>query len=1026
MRIARTILAISTTVAAAAAAPSHAAERVVSLDIRAGPLSAGLHALARQSGTELLFREEALRGHSAAPVRGRFTVNGALRRLLRGTDLSVRPSPSGAYIIERRPPAARALKAVAETGTAPEPPVPEILVIGRRTQNADIRRRENDVQPYQVSTGRQIVQAHRDTLDEYFRSRITSNTQVLPASLVDEGEAVSEIDLRGLGADGTLVLVDGRRLPSIPDWRRFTLAPDPTGFGFRQPDLNAIPLHAIERVETLTGTAGGIYGFGALGGVVNVVLKRDYRGAELHGTTGITSRGDAERVALEGRIGFTPDGGRTDVMLYLSHAMFEPLLVGDRDYAERDLELSARFSPEWFAILGPPGNAVSVEPFLGDTLTFRPEHGGGSLGAAYTFLPAGFSGTPAEMVQALRERAGRRDFSLSEGQAATGIGSTPTLSTAIANARHRFSDRIEGFVDGLAMRNRGSHVTRAARGTTFVFDDSPINPFNESITLRYPLPETVERRQRHFTTARLTGGLIADLPLGWRGTAEATFGWTRANLFRTRREPRSIVLGPPFGPDINPLGDWQEFLRELAATPTRTEIEARTRNRYREQSLRLAGPLVAAPGGDVTLSLLAERRTERVPAFTTTARYTEGSDTFEDERRTAARGSASASFYGELRAPVFASEALVPFLRGLELQLAVRHDRLRTNFDPDPIDLNPGQNLRRSFRGTSFTGGAKVTPWPWLMLRASYATGSQPPTLQELFAREEMDDFAATRDPKRGGNFIGPEGAFLSKFGGNPDLTKADANTLSLGAVLHPEGRRGPRISIDYSRIRKSREPVIVSADFVVDNEDRFPERVGRAPLTDADRALGYTGGRIILLDERAMNGGAVKADALDGRLEWPVALNAGRLRLYGAATWQISNEERQLSGPVVKRLATRLGPLKWRANAGADWSHGATTIGFNVQYFSRYEAGPPGAIETEIHGSRWIKAQAYVDLHASRRFRVRSGGPLEAFTVDFGIVNVFDKAPPREGGYIFGFPGYSRYGDPRRRRFELVLSSEF
>jgi outer membrane receptor protein involved in Fe transport len=177
--------------------------------------------------------------------------------------------------------------------------------------------------------------------------------------LLDNGETVSEIDLRGLGSNGTLILLDGRRLPSIPTSDR--------PLSFRQADLNAIPLHAIARVETLTGTAGGIYGFGALGGVVNVILKRDYRGVDLHGTAGITSRGDARRLGLEGRIGFTPNEGRTDVMLYLGHTRSRPLLLGDRDYGLRDRVAINEFAPDVYDTLARIGtyssNSVGIFTF---------------------------------------------------------------------------------------------------------------------------------------------------------------------------------------------------------------------------------------------------------------------------------------------------------------------------------------------------------------------------------------------------------------------------------------------------------------------------------------------------------------------------------------------------------------------------------------------------------------------------------------------------------------------------------------
>src|SRR5262249_11333232 len=159
--------------------------------------------------------------------------------------------------------------------------VDEILVVGRRTQNADIRRFENDVQPYTITTRDELTNAHRDTIEQYFASRITQNASFAPNDLTVSGNTQSALDLRGLGTTQPLVLVNGRLLPTFPDL-----------VGSAQSDINSIPVHAVSRIETLTGTAGGIYGFGALGGVVNIVLDRDNRGLDLHVTEGITSRGD--------------------------------------------------------------------------------------------------------------------------------------------------------------------------------------------------------------------------------------------------------------------------------------------------------------------------------------------------------------------------------------------------------------------------------------------------------------------------------------------------------------------------------------------------------------------------------------------------------------------------------------------------------------------------------------------------------------------------------------------------------------
>ena len=169
----------------------------------------------------------------------------------------------------------------------------EILVVGRRTQNADIRRFEDDVQPYTVATQAEILRAHRNDIDDFILEpdHLQHDDPSFHASR--SADVMSSINLRGLGAQDTLVLVDGRRMPPFAT----------STTGFTQSDLNAIPLRAIERIEVLTGAAGGIHGFGALGGVVNVVLDRDIEGLEFHTTQGISSRGDARRHGMDARFG---------------------------------------------------------------------------------------------------------------------------------------------------------------------------------------------------------------------------------------------------------------------------------------------------------------------------------------------------------------------------------------------------------------------------------------------------------------------------------------------------------------------------------------------------------------------------------------------------------------------------------------------------------------------------------------------------------------------------------------------------
>ncbi len=310
------------------------------LDIRQPSLSQALAELVRKTGVELLYDERLVGGLRAAPVRGRLPADRALAALLAGSGIGYRRTPDGAFVLF-------ALSAGADAAPS-DGAISELLVIGRRTQNVDIRRTENDIQAYKVATRRDIETAHSDNIEMFLRSREPANVEIRAPSQdlnAGSGSTRSVINLRGFGPQRTLVLVDGRRMPNLP-----------TGQGeFDQGDLNAIPLEAIERIETLTSTSGGIHGPGAIGGVVNVILRRDYRGADLNVVAGLSDRGDAGRVRLEGRIGFTPDHGRTDVMVVLAHAASDRLRVGQRDFAEAARARAYANDPRRLCVARPGG-----------------------------------------------------------------------------------------------------------------------------------------------------------------------------------------------------------------------------------------------------------------------------------------------------------------------------------------------------------------------------------------------------------------------------------------------------------------------------------------------------------------------------------------------------------------------------------------------------------------------------------------------------------------------------------------------
>src|SRR5262249_26445035 len=142
--------------------------------------------------------------------------------------------------------------------------------------------------------------------------------------------------------------------------------------------------------------------------------------------------------------------------------------------------------------------------------------------------------------------------------------------------------------------------------------------------------------------------------------------------------------------------------------------------------------------------------------------------------------------------------------------------------------------------------------------------------------------------------------------------------------------------------------------------------------------------------------------EALDIGANWPLSFHGGRLRFYADATYQMRNTRRDLFQPAEERAGHFGGPLRWRANGGIEWWMGGLTLGANAQYFDGYSLLTPGPLAMDgeamalAEGSTRIPSQTYLDLYASWRLPPLAPAPLHDVTLDLGIVNVLDKAPPR------------------------------
>lgn len=1041
---------VSATALMATTAPAYAqqAEARRDFNIRAQPLASALNEFSRQSDIVVTAPARLTRQRSAPAVRGSYTPREALQALLSGSGLTYRAGRGGTFIIEQGTPAqgeAAAGSAPAESERAAAGATPEILVIGRRTINADIRRTEDDAQPYVTFDAEQIEQSAAGNVEDFLRTRLPMNTQ--RGTFTQDGGAnaangnQSRFNLRGLGANQTLILVDGRRMPGI------------NNFGdFAQPDINGIPLAAIERIEVLPSTASGIYGGGATGGVINIITRKDYTGVDV----GITYRSPFEGGGASRRLDFSGglslNGGRTSILLAASYADADPLRTSDRDFAARARSLQLANNPAAFL--------TPATPPIGFTSNIRSQNGsnlvldnGTPLNSPRTFVPIGYAGPSTDGGAALVANAGLYNLDIPDTLQGGRVSllNDPTVWSATLNIRHAFSTRVEVFLDLSHSDNRGHALGGLISDVVTLPANAPNNPFTTPINVRFSPTGLIAPIVSASETTRAVGGVIVRLPREW--TVSADLAWNRSRFTQTSTNP---ILGDPdgAGPGLPFATDLTngtlDVLRDLNAFPldyapylfpSPNQFSGPVDTVLLDATLRVSGPVLRLPAGPVTLSALFERREEDLkdvlfdtgPGAAAASRF----------RLTAAASQNVNSYYLETRVPLFSSANALPLLRELELQASVRHDTYETRL-PAPAfvfssaregPFPPVTYNTNNVEGTGYTVGVRYSPIRDLVLRASYGTGFLPPSVTQLRPSLPSPPVTLTLvDPKRGG----VSSTFVVDLfsGGNLDLVPEESESWSIGGILTPRFLPGLRLSVDYTRIEKTDEISGIVLAQILSLEDDLPGRVTRAPLTDADRALGFTGGVITSIDTRAVNIARTRVEAYDFQADYTLRTERlGTFHLYAVATWQ-PHFQRQTTArsAAVDSVGFSNGQLEWRGNAGLNWESGPWTLGWNAQYYGSYRpwaaTDAPATINAVVlnQGSDTIPSQTYHDVFLRYRFGADARFPHVAFAnteILLGIQNIFDQSPPILAS-TGTTGGYSTYGDPRLRRFSISVRKHF
>src|SRR5437868_5571958 len=229
----------------------------------------------------------------------------------------------------------RAIHCVLITGAAaaafPEPllaqqttdnTIQEVVVTGSRIRRVD----QETASPVFVIDSAAIASSGVQTLGDLIqRTPAVAGAATNPQVNNGGGTGESNVELRGLGAQRTLVLLNGRRIGILGNTTTSAV------------DINMIPVNLIERVEVLQEGAGAVYGSDAIAGVVNFITKKNWDGAEVSVETGETGAGDGRRESAS--ISFGSTGEKLSVLIGGNYNKQDGVSANDRDFSRHALYL---------------------------------------------------------------------------------------------------------------------------------------------------------------------------------------------------------------------------------------------------------------------------------------------------------------------------------------------------------------------------------------------------------------------------------------------------------------------------------------------------------------------------------------------------------------------------------------------------------------------------------------------------------------------------------------------------------------
>jgi len=577
-----------------------------------------------------------------------------------------------------------------------------------------------------------IILIDRDKIEQSGASTLSELLGKLP---LNNGDSYNEyltqstspgssgINLRGLGQDATLVLLNGRRVAN------YAFAQETTDTFV---DLNSIPLGAIDHIEIQKDGASAIYGADALAGVVNIILRRDYDHSEVSLQYGQSAKHDASETRLNLATGITKD--TNNITFVFNYFKRQPFLLGDRSFSRSAFQDGA-YDPngagvDWTSFDNHPANGYDVAG------TLTPDPVCASVG--FTFCSGFFDPNPYITAVPRTER----------------MGGLVTLRRTINDNLDFFSEVLTNHVL-TDYQSAPTAVWGDVDGVTFP-GSHPANPYPGSdLILYWRMTDAGPRKDAVETNAlRYVAGLEG---------STSSFDW-EFNLNLNRSD--STVIGTNY---INRLALIDAFNNGLlnpfgTSSPSDIESVKATTSRKGVSKLYAAEGKINTEvgeleGGPIGIAAGAERHYESL---------TDSPDKLTEQGQVIGQGSTRSS--GDRYITSTYGEARLPVTDDVEIQVAFRLE----NYSDFGRSKNPKVAVRYQPNST-------------VLLRASWGTGFRAPSLPELYQSQTsgIDTLVDTTRCAAAGLDCTPTQIPVN-FGGNPNLDPEKSHSFYLGTVLAP------------------------------------------------------------------------------------------------------------------------------------------------------------------------------------------------------------------------------------------------